>query len=66
MTFISTQIARVRRMPRELFLFGIAVFAIGIGSNIFESTFNNFLDERFMITPFPHKTVERAAAGEKA
>lgn len=58
MTFISTQIARVRRMPRELFLFGIAVFAIGIGSNIFESTFNNFLDERFMITPFQRSFLE--------
>jgi predicted MFS family arabinose efflux permease len=35
-----------------------ATFVLGIGTNIFESTFNNFLDERYMITPFQRSFLE--------
>lgn len=58
MAFLSTQLTRVRRIPRELLLFSVVTFALGVGSYIFESTFNNFLDERYMITPFQRSFLE--------
>lgn len=58
MTFVTTQLSKLRFIPRELVLFGMAVFAVGIGANIFESTFNNFLDERYMVTPFQRSFLE--------
>lgn len=58
MIFANSLPARFRRIPRELFLFILATFVLGIGSNIFESTFNNFLDERYMITPFQRSFLE--------
>jgi predicted MFS family arabinose efflux permease len=58
MTFVTTQLSRFKRIPRELFLFGIVVFALGFGVYIFESTFNNFLDERYMISPFQRSFLE--------
>jgi len=58
MAFLSSTLSRIKRTPRELLLFSLAVFAIGIGANIFESTFNNFLNERFMITPFQRSFLE--------
>jgi len=58
MSFVTTQLSRLKLIPRELLLFGIAVFAIGVGTNIFDSTFNNFLDERYMVTPFQRSFLE--------
>ena len=58
MTFVTSQLTKLKLIPRELFLFGLAVFAIGVGANIFESTFNNFLDERYMVTPFQRSFLE--------
>jgi len=58
MTFVTTQLAKLKLIPRELLLFGMAVFAVGIGVNIFDSTFNNFLDERYMVTPFQRSFLE--------
>ena len=55
---VSSLRTLVNRIPRELFLFGIATFAVGVGAYIFESTFNNFLDERFMVTPFQRSFLE--------
>ena len=58
MTFVTSQLSRLKQIPRELVLFGMAVFAIGVGANIFDSTFNNFLDERYMVTPFQRSFLE--------
>jgi len=58
MSAITPRQFSLKRIPRELFIFGFAIFAIGMGSNIFESTFNNFLDERFMISPFQRSFLE--------
>jgi predicted MFS family arabinose efflux permease len=58
MAYITTQLTKLKLIPRELLLFGIAVFAIGVGANIFDSTFNNFLDERYMVTPFQRSFLE--------
>ncbi len=58
MTFVTAQLSRFKLIPRELLLFGLAVFAIGVGANIFDSTFNNFLDERYMVTPFQRSFLE--------
>ena len=58
MTFVTTSLAKLKLIPRELLLFGLAVFAIGVGANIFDSTFNNFLDERYMVTPFQRSFLE--------
>jgi predicted MFS family arabinose efflux permease len=58
MSSISALQSIYKRIPRELFIFGLAVFVVGFGSNIFESTFNNFLDERFMISPFQRSFLE--------
>ena len=58
MAFITKQISKVKRIPRELFLFGLVIFTLGIGSNIFDSIFNNFLDERYMISPFQRSFLE--------
>jgi predicted MFS family arabinose efflux permease len=48
----------IGRIPRELFLFGLATFVLGIGTNLFDSTFNNFLDARYLITPFQRSFLE--------
>ena len=58
MTFVTTSLAKLKLIPRELLLFGLAVFAIGVGANIFDSTFNNFLNERYMVTPFQRSFLE--------
>jgi len=58
MAFTASVRAWIRRIPRELFIFGLATFVLGIGTNIFDSTFNNFLDERYMITAFQRSFLE--------
>ncbi len=58
MSISASRFVLQKRIPRELFLFGLATFAVGIGAYIFESTFNNFLDERFMVTPFQRSFLE--------
>jgi len=58
MTFIKSRIASLNHIPRELLLFILATFALGVGGYIFESTFNNFLDEGYMITPFQRSFLE--------
>ena len=58
MTFVTARIPKFKQIPRELLLFGFAVFLLGIGTNIFDSIFNNFLDERYMITPFQRSFLE--------
>jgi predicted MFS family arabinose efflux permease len=45
-------------MSRELKLFVMASFVMGIAFSIFDSTFNNFLNERFALTGFQRSFLE--------
>lgn len=54
----NLSISRVNRIPRELKLFAIASLVIGAASSMFDSIFNNFLDQRFAITPFQRSFLE--------
>lgn len=58
MAFVFSQIDRFRRLPKELLYFGFVIFTLGIGSNIVDSTFNNFLDEVYAVTPFQRSFLE--------
>ncbi|HVN54468.1 MAG TPA: MFS transporter [Anaerolineaceae bacterium] len=49
---------RVARMSRDLKLFIAASLAMGVAYSIVDSTFNNFLNERFPITPFQRSFLE--------
>ena len=49
---------RVSRVPRELRLFVGASLAMGAAYSIFDATFNNFLDERFVLTGFQRSFLE--------
>ena len=58
MAFVFSQLARIRRLPKELLLFSFVIFFLGIGSNIVDSTFNNFLDEVYAVTAFQRSFLE--------
>jgi predicted MFS family arabinose efflux permease len=58
MSLFANQYSKIKAIPRELLLFGVVTFALGIGTNIFDSIFNNFLDERYMVTPFQRSFLE--------
>ncbi|MCI0521727.1 MAG: MFS transporter, partial [Chloroflexi bacterium] len=45
-------------MSRELKLFVAASLTMGMASSIYESTFNNFLNERFALTGFQRSFLE--------
>jgi predicted MFS family arabinose efflux permease len=49
---------RLRRTPRELLLFAFASLALGMGYSIFDSIFNNFLNEQFSLTGFQRSFLE--------
>lgn len=44
--------------PRELKLFAFASLAMGVGYSIFDSTFNNFLNERYALNGFQRSFIE--------
>ena len=50
--------ARVRRMSRELKLFVAASMMMGIASSIYDSTFNNFINDKFSLTGFQRSLLE--------
>jgi predicted MFS family arabinose efflux permease len=50
--------ARVTRMSRELKLFAAASTMMGIAYSIYDSTFNNFINERFSPTGFQRSLLE--------
>jgi len=50
--------ARITNMSRELKLFVVASLAVGIAFSIVESTFNNFLNERFALNGFERSFLE--------
>ena len=49
---------RLRRMPRELLLFAFASLSMGIGYSIFDSIFNNYLNEEFALTGLQRSFLE--------
>jgi predicted MFS family arabinose efflux permease len=55
---MNKYIARISNMSRELKLFVVASLVIGVAFNIVESTFNNFLNERFALTGFQRSFLE--------
>jgi predicted MFS family arabinose efflux permease len=50
--------ARVARMSRELRLFTVASLIMGVAFSIYDSTFNNFVNERFALTGFQRSLLE--------
>lgn len=50
--------SRITHMSRELKLFVMASLAMGIAFSIVDSTFNNFLNERFALTGFQRSFLE--------
>ncbi len=50
--------ARVSRMSRELKLFVAASVMMGMAYSIYDSTFNNFVNERFTLTGFQRSLME--------
>ena len=53
-----TWIKRLGLAPRELKLFAFASLAMGTAYSIFDSTFNNFLNERYALTAFQRSFLE--------
>lgn len=49
---------RVNRMPRELKLFMVASLMMGGAYSIYDSTFNNFINERFTLSGFQRSFLE--------
>jgi predicted MFS family arabinose efflux permease len=58
MTTLTAISTRINGMPRELKLFATASLAMGVGYSIFDTTFNNFLNERFTLTGFERSFLE--------
>ncbi len=50
--------ARVSRISRELKVFAVASLALGVAYSIMDSTFNNFLNERFTMSGFERSFLE--------
>ena len=55
MTSLTTTFSRI---PRELKLFAAASLLMGVAYSVMDSTFNNFLNERFTLTGFQRSFLE--------
>jgi predicted MFS family arabinose efflux permease len=53
-----TIITRLKQSSRELILFAVAALMLGMAYSIFDSTFNNFLNETFSLTGFQRSFLE--------
>lgn len=51
-------ISRFRQSSRELILFAAAALALGMAFSMFDSTFNNFLNDEFALTGFQRSFLE--------
>jgi predicted MFS family arabinose efflux permease len=58
MTILTNRMARVSRVSRELKLFAIATFTMGIAYSLFDAVFNNFLNEHFTLSGFDRSFLE--------
>ncbi len=54
MTFLS----RIKQSSRELILFATAALALGMAFSMVDSTFNNFLNEKFALSGFQRSFLE--------
>jgi predicted MFS family arabinose efflux permease len=50
--------SRLMHMPRELKLFAAASMMMGIAYSVYDSTFNNFINEKFSLTGFQRSLLE--------
>lgn len=51
-------LTRTRQVSRELMLFAVASLALGMGYSMIDSTFNNFLHDKFALTGFQRSFLE--------
>ena len=51
-------VARVKKSSRELILFASASLALGVAYSMVDSTFNNFINEKFPLTGFQRSFLE--------
>ncbi len=51
-------VARVMKMPRELKLFVATSMVMGIAFSMYDSTFNNFINEKFVLSGFQRALLE--------
>jgi MFS family permease len=51
-------LSRVKKSSRELLLFVVATLALSMAFSMFDSTFNNFLNEKFALSPFQRSFLE--------
>ena len=49
---------RIRNLPRELALFIIASFAVGMAASLVDSSLNNFLNDTFSLNGFQRSFLE--------
>lgn len=49
---------RLRGLPRELFLFSTVILVMSFACSVYDSTFNNFINERFQLTGFQRSFLE--------
>lgn len=54
----ATLRSRLSNISRELILFSIASFAVGMAGSLVDSTLNNFLNDSFVLTPFKRSFLE--------
>ena len=50
--------ARVARIPRELKLFTVAMMAMGVSYSLFDSIYNNYMNDRFALSGFERSILE--------
>jgi predicted MFS family arabinose efflux permease len=55
---MTTLSARVTQMSRELMLFAAASMMMGIAYSVYDSTFNNFINDSFALTGFQRALLE--------
>lgn len=58
MTLITAYAIRLKTMPRELKLFAGASFILGIAYSLYDSVFNNYLNETFSLSGFERSFLE--------
>src|SRR5512147_1839686 len=49
---------RLRHASRELLIFGVASFVMGMAFSMMDATFNNFLNERYSLNGFQRSFLE--------
>ena len=58
MTTLNALSTRISHASRELKIFAVVSFTMGISYSLFDAIFNNFLDNRFDLTGFQRSFLE--------